>query len=330
MGAMSQDSSESGIISTLKKRFSVDDLVVLLVSEGIGVPLTIAGGEAFAHEQMRPAIIGYGVGLPLMAIGFTFPFWKNWVADRARTWIVATAYYGLPILLLLAILYVLGPLLLDRVVTPDRLAPAVQASLPSAFEIADAVVTKLSRPTTADEMAQAIAKKLPALPAANDIADAVAQHLPKSQPPTIPPPDDIAKAIVRALPPAVVGQTAQVEELTRTLAQRTKERDDLAEALKAQSKKSPIFGFDDAKRWYFVKQLANSSQDLSRCEGIETHLRDQSAASKHAIEVWEEIYEILVNSGWSFTQNNDRAMLPPGISIYVPTNSGPAFFVQKR
>jgi len=87
------DGAHFGGIAAIVKKFSLDDLVVLLVSEGIGVPLTIAGGEAFAHELWRPATIGYGGGLPLMAIGVTFPFWKNYVWARLRDYIVKLAFW---------------------------------------------------------------------------------------------------------------------------------------------------------------------------------------------------------------------------------------------
>jgi len=96
------------------------------------------------------------------------------------------------------------------------------------------------------------------------------------------------------------------------------------------STKSPVFGFDDAKRWFFVKQLVNSSQNIDRCQGIDTLSLDQSPDSKHTLAVYSEVYEIIANSGWLITQDNDRSMLPPGVTIFVPTNSGPIFLCAKK
>jgi hypothetical protein len=137
------DQSQGSIKEFVKKHFSVDDLVVFLVCEGIGVPFTIAGGEAAVHEDWKATVIGFGVGIPMMAIGFTFPFWKNYVWARLREYIVRLAFLGIPVILLLAIVYELGPYLF---------VGNVKGAASSADEIAAAVVRAMPKtPATAPE-----------------------------------------------------------------------------------------------------------------------------------------------------------------------------------
>jgi hypothetical protein len=134
-------------VASIVKNFSFDDLVVLLVSEGIGIPLTIAAGDTFVHEQWKPTIIGFGVGLPLMGLGATFPFWKSHVAAWFSDAVVKIATFGFPVVLLTAIVYVLGPYILTRI-------------SPRADDIARAVISKLPAAPTADQVAEIAARKL--------------------------------------------------------------------------------------------------------------------------------------------------------------------------
>lgn len=117
----------------LVKHSSFENLVVLLVGDGIGLSLCIAGGEAVVHERWRPAFIGFGVGLPLMAIASSFPFWKH-RAEGLRNGVVNLAMFGIPVAILLAIVYVLGPhlFIFPLVSTADEIAAAVVRGLPKA------------------------------------------------------------------------------------------------------------------------------------------------------------------------------------------------------
>ena len=137
--------SETHLAGVIDKYFSWENLVVLLVGDGIGLSLCIAGGEAFVHEQWRPTGIGFGVGLPLMAVASTFPFWKNRAAKWLRQSIVQVATAGLAFGLLVAIVYVLGPYLLPQ-----------PAKAPSADQIATSVADKLKPLLAPAEPAQGL------------------------------------------------------------------------------------------------------------------------------------------------------------------------------
>jgi ABC-type amino acid transport system permease subunit len=125
---MSGDGNEGqSLVRPSIKRFSLDDLVVLLVSAGIGIPLSTAGADALVHGQLSPAALGFGLGLPLILIGATFSLWKTHVAAWLRDAIVTLARFGFPVLLLIGIVYLLGPYLLPSSTSPrpDEFADAL-------------------------------------------------------------------------------------------------------------------------------------------------------------------------------------------------------------
>jgi hypothetical protein len=130
--AESHDVHPSGVIGTLlKKHFSWENLVVLLVGDGVGLSLCIAAGDAALRKDWNPMFAGFGIGLPLMAIATSFPFWKNHVAKLLRDSVVHIATGGFAIILLAAVVYVLGPYLLP------------QPKGPSAAEIAATVIRNM-------------------------------------------------------------------------------------------------------------------------------------------------------------------------------------------
>jgi hypothetical protein len=90
-------------------RFSFSDIIVLVLGECTGVPLCIAGGEAFAHSEWIPATIGWGIGIPLVVAGASFHFWKESVKTRVVTVISRYTWVLVPIAVLLAFIYVVGP-----------------------------------------------------------------------------------------------------------------------------------------------------------------------------------------------------------------------------
>lgn len=95
-------------------RFSFSDIIVLVLGECTGVPLCIAGGEAFAHSEWIPAIIGWGIGIPLVVAGASFHFWKDSVKMRVVTVIRPYTWVFVPIAVLLAFIYVVGPNIYNR------------------------------------------------------------------------------------------------------------------------------------------------------------------------------------------------------------------------
>ena len=109
-------------IDSIRAHFSWTKLAVFVTGEGIGMPLTIAGGEGFASGQYHEAMVGYGFGLPLVAIGFSFPFFEHRLASGLRDWIAKAARILAPMAIVAASVYVLGPNIYRRATTPLPLA----------------------------------------------------------------------------------------------------------------------------------------------------------------------------------------------------------------
>ena len=122
------DKPSGNSLIKLAKRSTWMDLVVFLSSEGVGLPMAIGGGEAAIHEELRPALIGFAFGLPLMALGFVFPFIRHRLADDARNMIARTATVWLPVVILLAFIYVVGPGVYQRAATPATPGVAMWAA----------------------------------------------------------------------------------------------------------------------------------------------------------------------------------------------------------
>lgn len=123
-----------GAIREIAKNLAGVDLLVFLASEGIGAPLALAGGDAAAHELLRPTLIGFGFGLPLMALGFIFPFIKSRLSEPARERISSIAAFCTTALILSAFIYLVGPAIYQEVVSsslPGAAAPPA-TSLPAA------------------------------------------------------------------------------------------------------------------------------------------------------------------------------------------------------
>ena len=96
--------------------FSVADLIVFILCDGIGIPLCIAGGEAAAHLDYTTAVVGWGFGLPLCAVGFAFPFWKESLRTAGATWARRWGGVLVPLVILLAFAYAAGPSIYRRAV----------------------------------------------------------------------------------------------------------------------------------------------------------------------------------------------------------------------
>lgn len=94
---------------SVHKGFSLDDLVVFVTSECFAVPLNIAAGEAFVAGHMDRAGLGWGIGVPLAVLGFTFHWWKRLIPASTLGSIQWVARYGWFVALLLAFGYVVGP-----------------------------------------------------------------------------------------------------------------------------------------------------------------------------------------------------------------------------
>jgi hypothetical protein len=100
------------------KGITLDDLVVFVTSECFAVPLNIAAGEAFVSGHLDRAALGWGLGVPLAVLGFTFHWWKKWIPGPTRNSIQWVARYGWPVALLAAFAYVAGPEIYRRATNP--------------------------------------------------------------------------------------------------------------------------------------------------------------------------------------------------------------------
>jgi hypothetical protein len=125
----------SGVVGTLLKHFSWDNVFVLLVGDGIGLSLCIAAGDAALRKDWGPMFAGFGIGLPLMALASSFPFWKRRVARWVRDGAVHVATGGAAFIVLAACIYVLGPFLLPRPPSAAEIAATVVRALPQSGAI---------------------------------------------------------------------------------------------------------------------------------------------------------------------------------------------------
>lgn len=120
-------------VEEIAKRYSFLDALVFLASEGIGVPLAIAGGEGAANWLWRPAVVGFGLGLPLMALGFIFPRIRNQLSEASRNRIATIATYCTTVVILAAFAYMIGPSIYQQIVfvtTPPLSSAALQQNTP--------------------------------------------------------------------------------------------------------------------------------------------------------------------------------------------------------
>lgn len=116
-----EEASRPGMaVPSGSKRFSLTDAVVLVIGECLAVPFCIAAGEAFVNEHFRHAAVGFGIGIPLAIAAPTFSLWKGWLGDRAQQAITRHATWWLPLAVLIAFAYAVGPDMYRRAMqTPD-------------------------------------------------------------------------------------------------------------------------------------------------------------------------------------------------------------------
>jgi hypothetical protein len=93
---------------------TVDDLVVFVLCEAIGIPLCIGGGDGVVNGHLWPSVIGFGLGLPLSIAGVTYHWWKTSVSESVRRWVQQAANLWWPAALAVAFIYVCGPSLVSR------------------------------------------------------------------------------------------------------------------------------------------------------------------------------------------------------------------------
>jgi hypothetical protein len=100
--------------------FSMDNVVVFIVAELIAAPLCIAGGDQFVKGEFLKAVFGYGVGVPIGAVGFTFPFWKNRVSLTLNNYVLNLSLWLIPAIIAVSFLYIVGPYIYNNIVSIPR------------------------------------------------------------------------------------------------------------------------------------------------------------------------------------------------------------------
>jgi len=126
----------SNALRDFAKRLSFVDLLVFLASEGVGAPLAVAGGGAAVNLLLRPALIGFSLGLPLMALGFIFPFVKHRLSDATRNRIAGIAASLTTFIVLSAFVYTVGPAIYRTVVPPPPPPAAPSTQFPPSAPVA--------------------------------------------------------------------------------------------------------------------------------------------------------------------------------------------------
>jgi hypothetical protein len=117
-------------------KFSGVNLIVFIVCECVGIPLCLAGGDAAAHLDYVTAVIGWGFGIPLAAMGFTFPFWSGPAKASTLAWAQKNGGIAVPVAILLAFGYAVGPQTYRKAVSTFNGAP--QPNGPIAWNIEQA------------------------------------------------------------------------------------------------------------------------------------------------------------------------------------------------
>lgn len=100
------------------KRFSVLALLVFLAGNAVGDPLCIAAGDHFVKREWLETAIGFGFGIPLVAIAWVFPFRADLFSRHFRASVRRHAYRWWPAAVLLAFIYVVGPEIYQRATAP--------------------------------------------------------------------------------------------------------------------------------------------------------------------------------------------------------------------
>jgi hypothetical protein len=94
--------------------------------------------------------------------------------------------------------------------------------------------------------------------------------------------------------------------------------------------KSAGLGLDDAQFWRILRKFKEGSIEGEVCRTSVSYPTQDTAGYRKTVDVWSDINMVLYYSDWKLSQQNNRAFFPPGISIYVNSDSGPVFNCANR
>ena len=324
---MLPDVTHHGMLEQLTRRFSWLALSIFLCCEGIGIPLTIAGGEGLANEHLRPTLIGFIGGLPLMALGFGFPFIK--LSDAARDRVVRIVTYSLPVMAFGAFFYLYGlPPVQTTVASLISTWQPTQkgAPSPSAQDIAAALAPTIR--TELDSLRQAITSPSPSKagdspksPTANEISQAIIH--------------DLRPLMVQGAAEQVANIQLQLTEANQRVASVTQQLQEAKRQLQViqqanQTSKTPGLGLDDSQFWRLLRKFREGMREGEVCWIYVSYPAPNAPGYRRTGDVWADINLILYYSDWKLSQQNNRSFFAPGISLYVNSDSGPAFNCANR
>jgi hypothetical protein len=102
------------------KRFTAQDLLVILAGAGLGGPFCGAAAKAALDGNTLQAIIGFAVGLPLLVMAAAFPFLKQNLSSNVRTRVTSGSIVSLLFLVFVTFIYVVGPSIYIHVTKPQQ------------------------------------------------------------------------------------------------------------------------------------------------------------------------------------------------------------------
>jgi hypothetical protein len=98
------------------KRFTAQDLLVIVAGAGLGAPLCSAAAKNALDGNTLPAIIGFVIGLPLIIFAAAFPFIKGNFASAVRSWIARLSAVSIIFVIFSLFVYLLGPGIYSHIV----------------------------------------------------------------------------------------------------------------------------------------------------------------------------------------------------------------------
>lgn len=101
-------------MNTNSNLFSLPNIVVFALCELIAIPLCSAAAAAVTAGQLLAGFAGWGIGIFLGLLGFTFHWWRGPIKNAAQDWFKRSAPVAIPIALLVFFIYVFGSALWGR------------------------------------------------------------------------------------------------------------------------------------------------------------------------------------------------------------------------
>jgi hypothetical protein len=114
--------TEASRLAAFLRILTAENLIVLLFSEGVGLPFCYEAPDLMMHGQVIKGLVSFAIGLPFVVLGGTWPFLKERIpgtfADSVRA--VLLDFRGWLAIAAIGFIYVFGPPLLVGHSKPPR------------------------------------------------------------------------------------------------------------------------------------------------------------------------------------------------------------------